>query len=401
VLDVVQELAAIGNRLAVERDWVPVLVGPITMEMGYSLTQVNAVMRRIDFVCKLIAPSLLPFVVAALKSRTAWLCLLAGMTVMLWGVEVATAVVIVKESSELKKVKEVVDGDALEQPDERMKSGWRRWPREVYSCAINNPVVRLKHYFSTEVWPASMSVALIQLTVLAYSATMITYLLEVGFSLTTVTIARGSGALAALGSTFITPLAVDYMRRMQTRQTANDRGKLRDDELEGAVIRSVGLWGIGSQFLSLIAVVIVLWNLSPLPEATTRDDSSKYSHPITISIILFSFLSLSRVGHWMFDLMVQELEQVEIPVSQRSTFAGTEQSFRSLSELCHWAATVGWSKPEQFRWLASGSLIVLGVSTVTFAIWTRSYRVRKGRVMYEEIGMAVVDSRRDSIGYHG
>lgn len=69
--------------------------------------------------------------------------------------------------------------------------------------------------------------------------------------------------------------------------------------------------------------------------------------------------------------MVQELGQVEIPVSQRSTFAGTEQSFHSMGELCHWAATVVWSQPRQFYSLALGSLLFVGLSTCIYAVWAR------------------------------
>jgi iron-regulated transporter 1 len=84
--------------------------------------------------------------------------------------------------------------------------------------------------------------------------------------------------------------------------------------------------------------------------------------------------------------MIQELEQVEVPPAQRSTFAGTEQSFRSFFELCHWGATVVWSQPEDFRWLALGSLIVLGVGAGIFAVWSRK-ETRNSRVRYEEIAM--------------
>ena len=81
--------------------------------------------------------------------------------------------------------------------------------------------------------------------------------------------------------------------------------------------------------------------------------------------------------------MIQELEQVEVPSSQRSTFAGTEQSFRSFFELCHWGATVVWSQPEDFKWLSFGSLMVLGTSACIFSIWLR--REEKGETKYEEI----------------
>ncbi len=92
----------------------------------------------------------------------------------------------------------------------------------------------------------------------------------------------------------------------------------------------------------------------------------------------------------MFDLMIQELEQVEIPYSQRSTFAGTEQSFRSFFELCHWGATVVWSSPDEFKFLALGSLVVLGVGAGIFSLWCRdgsSLRDGCEGMRYEEIAM--------------
>lgn len=88
----------------------------------------------------------------------------------------------------------------------------------------------------------------------------------------------------------------------------------------------------------------------------------------------------------MNSLMVQELGQVEIPVSQRSTSAGTEQSFRLLSELGHWAATMVWSHPTQFKWLALGSLLLVGSSLVIFGSWARKPTKKSGCV-YESVPM--------------
>jgi iron-regulated transporter 1 len=87
--------------------------------------------------------------------------------------------------------------------------------------------------------------------------------------------------------------------------------------------------------------------------------------------------------------MVQELGQVEIPASQRSTFAGTEQSFNSLFSLCHWAATVGWNRPDQFRYLALGSLLFCGLGVGVFAWWERK-PARKEEAGYESIAMGYV-----------
>lgn len=69
--------------------------------------------------------------------------------------------------------------------------------------------------------------------------------------------------------------------------------------------------------------------------------------------------------------MVQELGQVEIPESQRSTFAGTEASFQSLGAVCHSAATAWWNHTSEFRWLALGSVLVTGAATLLFGNWAR------------------------------
>ena len=91
----------------------------------------------------------------------------------------------------------------------------------------------------------------------------------------------------------------------------------------------------------------------------------------------------------MIHLMVQELGQVEIVASQRSTFAGTEQSFNSLFGLCHWAATAVLNQPEQFRFLAMASLGVAAVAVAVFAKWEREPMVR-GEMAFENIALGEV-----------
>ena len=138
--------------------------------------------------------------------------------------------------------------------------------------------------------------------------------------------------------------------------------------------------------------MLILWNLSLSPISSSQEPRDEFVDPgpsaaspnLILAFMLFAFLSLSRVGHLLFELMTQEIAQVEIPSTQRSTFAGTEQSFRSLFELCHWIATMVWSAPRDFRLLALGSLLALASSATIFARWARKPRVNV-KVGYEEI----------------
>ncbi|TVY44297.1 Solute carrier family 40 member [Lachnellula subtilissima] len=376
-LDIVHDLSAIGYRLCLERDWVPVLVGQITAEMDYSLTQVNSVMMRIELICKLLAPSLLPLIVKSFNSPTGWILVIAASTISFWAFGVCCVRVIARGNVQLQLPKQIftlLNGarnftteDTFTFPQLPSRS----WPRKIYGFMYRDPATRLKHYFSFPMWPASISIALLQLTVLAYSATLITHLLEIGFSLSAITVARASGSILGLLGTIITPTAVAYLKKRYTQKLSPTRKRNEEDDkvVEAAVTRTVGFWGLTSQFLCLIPVVILLWNAS---DRAMGGHETVASPHVLITITLFAFLSLSRVGHFANYLMVQELGQVEIPVSQRSTFAGVEQSFKSLGELSHWLATIVWSQPEEFRWLALGSFLVTGLSVGLFGTWVRT-----------------------------
>ena len=261
LLDMIHDLGAIGNRLTLERDWVPVLVGHITPDIKYGLTEVNSVMTRIDLVCKLVAPSLLPVIISALTSRTAWILVLIVLTAVFWTLEVWCARIIAGENLELDVLKlpshdSATEEDlAIEDRYNHLKPGLQSLPQKMYFILYQDPSVRLRHYFSIPMWPASIASALLQLTVLAYSATLITYTLEIGFSLSSITIARASGAIMALSSTVITPALVGHMRKRLGRKSGShgENREKEDDELEGKVVRAVGLWGISFQFVCLVS----------------------------------------------------------------------------------------------------------------------------------------------------
>lgn len=260
LLDVIHDLGAIGNRLSLERDWVPVLVGPITPETTYGLTQVNSVMVRLELTVKLIAPSLLPVIMNSFGSREGWILLLIAVTVAMWAIEAYLAKLVARENPELQDLKTPSSDPAtledLEIEDQfvHLKSGISSLPRKMYFVLYQDPAVRLRHFFSIPMWPASISLALLQVTVLAYSATMITYLLQTGFSISIITAARASGAITGLASTAITPWLVGLLRSRYLRGPRIDADG-EDDAAEGKVVRTVGLWGIILQFLCLVSAV--------------------------------------------------------------------------------------------------------------------------------------------------
>ena len=64
---IVERLSSSGNLISMERDWVVAVAAPTGHP--YDLTGLNAVMRRIDLVCKLISPILISAVVSVTSVR--------------------------------------------------------------------------------------------------------------------------------------------------------------------------------------------------------------------------------------------------------------------------------------------------------------------------------------------
>jgi solute carrier family 40 (iron-regulated transporter), member 1 len=111
--------------------------------------------------------------------------------------------------------------------------------------------------------------------------------------------------------------------------------------------------------------------------------------------IFFGALSLSRIGHFANLLMVQQLGQVEVPEPQRSTFAGTEESLKSLGELSHWVATIVWNSPGDFRWLAIGSLTVTGFSALVYRMCMATGEGFGSRQDYENVPLQDFEARTE------
>lgn len=248
-LDTIHDLNGIANRLSIERDWVPVLVGPITADMSYGLTQVNSVVRRIDLIVSLVSPSLIPLVMSSFGSRAGWLLFLACMTGVLWVMEIWLVRHVSKENPEIRAPKKILNDTRSSGRYGRIETS-EPWSQKLYRTLYLDPAKRMRQYFSIPMWPASISTALLELTVLAYSATLITYLIEIGFTVTSITIARATGTALGLSSTVITPWAVGYLKK---KNLETSRQEDENDGGEGKAVRTVGMWGISEQFICMVS----------------------------------------------------------------------------------------------------------------------------------------------------
>ena len=127
-----------------------------------------------------------------------------------------------------------------------------------------------------------------------------------------------------------------------------------------------GIWSLAWQFLCLTPGIIPVW-------MDTKASATFSTYLFITSVIL------SRIGLWSFDLTAQLLVQNSVNASQRGSFSATESSLQNFFELCTFATTIIWSRPEQFRYPATISLAAIFVAAACYA---RYVRLERGHLLH-------------------
>lgn len=416
----VEKASRMTNILSMERDWVPILAN--TEDKGYGLTHMNTVMRRIDIACKFTAPLAISSVVAVMKPS--WSAVVIAVTSAISVVVESWMVLRVwRCNNRLRTGKSRKHGNRFNSPPLRPPLGYKGVAQSILGKVsemldnlrdiIQANVDGLRYYFGSAVWLPSICVAVLHGSVLAWSGTLIVWLLNEHFSLAEVTIAKGVGSVFEIGSTLVFPWAVKVLfskggtlESATSYQMIEQRG-IHDEEeeetdrdldpadkldenlvehdqflgnrqLHSAVI-GVARWSLCALSLSLIPTMIALFVLnhsieaSPTPASRGDQPSPLYVSTTTLiaAIAFWSFLSLSFVGRWTYDLAATQLTQMLIPSTHRAAFGGTEQAVVSMVSLVHWVAAAIWHQQSDFVWLALASAMGVGAATLAFIGWSR------------------------------
>jgi len=273
LISIVEKLSGVANMLAMERDWVPALATNATMSTSttseasiYTLTRLNSVMRRIDLICKLVAPLVISFVVTT-KGVSIGVIVVGGMSACSWAVEIVTVRWVWKMNERLREPRPTSSTTSSPaQMRDRSSHGSWLWIRPMQ--LLKAQVQQIRAYFSTDVWVPSVALSLLHLSALSYAATFITYLLNSNFSLTLITVARAVGSVVEVSSTFVAPFGIRRLartKRWEQGVTGFDedgeellgRGEEvngRADQLHVVGLARSGLWGLMLQLASLVSL---------------------------------------------------------------------------------------------------------------------------------------------------
>ncbi|GJE88816.1 ferroportin1-like protein [Phanerochaete sordida] len=345
LLACVEKLASIANTVSVERDWIVV----VSEEINAEREDVNAVMRRIDLLAKLLAPV---FVSAIDEYST---------SIAIWTVFGQNAVSVITEYHAIAQVYRNVPGLSTRHWDTDVTGDYdtiitpssgasdtdseRANTSPTPRSSLNSPTGALQIllrpwivYFKSSAVLASLSLSILYLTVLSTGVQMQAYLLTLGFGPLEVSFMRFAAVLVELLATWAAPVL--------SRKIGHVRA---------------ALWFINEQLIC-VGVAVALY----LAAYTTDARAAGLS--------LIGAVTFSRLGLWGFDLCVQFLVQEETSEHIRGQFSSTEMALQNLFELLSFATTVIFARPDQFKYPVIISTVAVSTSACLFAAFVRKRR---------------------------
>jgi solute carrier family 40 (iron-regulated transporter), member 1 len=250
-LSVVERLSRTANLFSIERDWVPAMAASDTLSKPdepppkFGLTELNAVMSRIDLICKLISPIAMSAFISVAGSVKIGILAVISLNGLTWSAEIWSARYVWKSSDRLQELKKLdTEGEGLDETDDASDTStgpsnksapdtprpwWQRSSQRVYEAFettrggittwLQDYAVNVHIYFNHAVWLPSMALSILHFSVLNYSATLTTYLNQsAGFSWNILTVAKALSAVAEIGSTFFTPWGVRQTGKIWARR---------------------------------------------------------------------------------------------------------------------------------------------------------------------------------------
>ncbi|KAJ5356085.1 hypothetical protein N7517_010694 [Penicillium concentricum] len=354
LLACIEKLAATANTVAVERDWAIVISDSINVPRQ----DLNASMRRIDLICKLLAPVFISLIDSISTRYAIWTVFTLNTTSVL--VEYMAIAQVYQSVPALTKTNPIPQADDINSENEGETP--HQHPSHTPLSLPDSSLAPWKEYIASPVFLPSFALSLLYLTVLSFGATMVTYLLHAGFTSLQVSYMRIGSVAAELSGTWTAPMIMNRI------------GPIRS-----------GLWFLNWQFVCVsgAAVAFVAW-----------DSSSRF-----VAGTLIAGVALSRVGLWGFDLSVQFLVQENINEHARARFSATEMALQNVFEMLSFASTIAFPLPAQFGYpvmISAGAVAVAAVCFATYVRKERGHLLHRSRcmggdkVLYRAIGSGEV-----------
>ena len=333
LLACVEKLAFVANTVSVERDWIIV----VSDSLHADRQQLNSVMRRIDLVCKLVAPVGIGLIEGySTRLAIAVVFVQNAISVLVEYYAIAHVYAAIPALARGKEPEHPETRDSPVQQSDHQATVSHPGPRRSL-VNIASHLRPWSNYIQNPAFLASFSLSLLYLTVLSFASQMTTYLLTLGFTSTHVSIMRLVSVALELSATVAAPWLMNKISAVRA-----------------------GLWFINEQLVSIaLAIGLFLW----------LDNK-----PMLAGAALVLGVCFSRLGLWGFDLCVQYLVQEDTPEATRGSFSAIEMSLQNLFELVSFATTMVFYRPVQFKLPIFISAGAIASSAACFAGFVRKKR---------------------------
>lgn len=242
-----------------------------------ALRTINAQMRRIDLLCKLLGP----LFIALVDGYSSEMAIIINFAMNAASVIVEYFAIarIYWEVPELQRSKKKQQPSSQANPSQNSDALATRSYRGVMAI-IRKSAADFVFYFKHHAFLPSFAGAMLYLTVLSFSGQMVTFLLSAGYNSMQIAIARTISVVFEVLATWLAPWLMGWI------------GAAR-----------AGLWFSSCQVLTLAAGFAVFWIFE--------------GNPLISASGLVVGTILSRLGLWGLDLCIQFIVQEVCPLSTR------------------------------------------------------------------------------------
>ncbi|KAJ3551118.1 hypothetical protein NM688_g4920 [Phlebia brevispora] len=344
------KLSTVGISVAIERDWVTC----IAEGHDEALTTMNTILRRIDLLCKLLAPLFASLLTTAASYTFSVAFFLAfGVVTLIFEIFWIQVVyrrlpAIASEENEIRAARANRQAERSPSPTQPawsvslLRGRAQKW--------IHQEMIDWSDFVKHPIFGSSFSISCLYLTVLSFDGTMLSWLKTHAFSDPFIAGMRAICVVAGLFGTFIAPFM----------------------EKRIGLIRA-GNWAIWSELFCLIPVLVSFYVDPP------RDGMRSIGWN---SALLFTGMALSRIGLWAFDLcQLKELQTALVDHPRRNAITGLQFSMQNIADLLKYVLTIILSRPSQFRWAALVSFISVGIGAISYLTFLKRMR---GHIIHKE-----------------
>lgn len=340
----IHNLAGVGLSVAIERDWVTVIADGSSDH----LTTINTYVRRIDLLCKLLAPLFVSLLTTA-ASYPFSAYFLCGVEAACMVFELIWITIVYRRFPQLQAAQATKEAAKL-----REAQAHRESPVSVQlelQKYLKDSISDWKEFIHHPIFLSSIAISCLYFTVLAFDGTMLSYLKAETYSDPFLAGMRAMNVVAGLAGTMAMPL---LERRL-------------------GLVRA-GNWSIWSEALCLVPVLLSFYVGSP--PAGQRP-------PAWNAALLFGGMMLSRVGLWAFDLcQLKELQMALATHPRRNAITALQYSLQNVADMLKYLLTMILARPSQFKIAAATSFVSVVVGASTYLAYVRRER---GHIVHHEL----------------